>query len=158
MCGEKKNEQLEMFMRREMASSANLKYGSVSISALFQASASPDLQLKLLDGHSISSDSTTELCEQRWARRNISFIITFYNQSCLTKKAALRYRQSLNGPKYYLQFIFVDEWEALFFTLRCRCIPVSTREEKNKLFTITYLPTDRLGQGLPQHWKGQQNK
>lgn len=55
-----------------------------------------------------------------------------------------------------LLFFLVLEQEQLFFILMCRCILAATR--KNKLFTITALPTERPRQELSQHWKGQQSK
>lgn len=48
-------------MSTEIESFVCLKYSSIPISALFQAPVLSDLQLKLLDGPSISSDSITEL-------------------------------------------------------------------------------------------------
>lgn len=153
MCGKKI---LEMFMRREMASFANLKH---IIQLPFQHCFKHQHRLTFSWSFLMGTVSQVTAPLNSVSRSELEgiFIITFYNYSYLTKKAAIRYSQSLNGPKYCLQFIFLAEWEIVFFILMCRSIPVSNGEKKNKLFTISQLPTVRLGQGLPQHWKGQQN-
>lgn len=70
------------------------------------------------------------------------------------KEVSSKIQTDSKWPK--LLFFLVPEQEELFFILMCRCILAATR--KNKLFTITALPTERPRQELPQHWKGQQSE
>lgn len=68
-------------MNIEIESFGSLKRLSIPTSALLQASVSPELQLKLLDGSSISTDSITELkleTSERGAELEGTFII-FHN-------------------------------------------------------------------------------
>lgn len=105
-------------MNTEIESFGSFKCRSIPPST-FQASASPELQLELLDGSSISTDSITELkleTSECGAELEGTFII-FHNYLYLTKKAARRYSQFLNGPKYYLRFFFLGEQEELFLLL-----------------------------------------
>lgn len=65
-------------MNTEIESFGCLKCRSIPISTLFQTPASPELQLELLDGSSISTDSITELkleTSERGAELEGTFII-----------------------------------------------------------------------------------
>lgn len=102
-------------MNTEFESFGSLKCRSIPPSTLFQGSASPELQLELLDGSSVSTELKLETSECG-AELEGTFII-FHNYLYLTKKAARRYSQFLNGPKYYLRFFFLGEQEELFLLL-----------------------------------------
>ena len=115
-------------MSTETASFVSSKYSSVSFSALFQASAPASWWASYLKWQHHWTQAE-DLCWWSWTRRNTSFII-FYNYLYLTKKAAWRFSQSLNGTKYYLLFFLLVEREELSLILMCRCTLAATREKK----------------------------
>lgn len=81
------------------------EYSSIFISALFQASALPNLHFELLNGPSISSDIITEFkletsvsgADLKRTFHLLLFVITYILQRRQFEDTA-----SLNGPKYYL--------------------------------------------------------